>query len=343
MKTSSKVSRSRKNNNAHAVIDTIHLMKQNKVTYIVSAALIIAFLLLLFVYQVRTTQVAVKTTFGKPTAVRTNAGAYFKWPWPIQQVHHYDNRFQNFEVTYDETFTQDGYPIMTKIFVSWRIASPKEFLQSFSGLQDRAQEKLEGLLSEAKNSVVSSHPFAHFISAEEEAVQLTQMENEILEQVHDQALKRFGIEVGFLGFNQLGVPESVTTNVFSRMEAERQKAINRLRGEGEQVAMEVRSKAQSKRSEILAEARAEATRIRGRADAIAAEQYKVFEKNPQFAELILKLNSLERSLQERSTLILDERTVPFDLLIKGAKATTRTNLPESGSGTASDIAKGKEE
>ena len=76
-------------------------MKKNSLTLIIGAALIVLFALLLFVFQVRTTQVAAVTTFSKPTGEITNAGAYFKWPWPVQKVYYFDKRVQNFEAKPD--------------------------------------------------------------------------------------------------------------------------------------------------------------------------------------------------------------------------------------------------
>ena len=43
-------------------------MKRNLLTVVIGAVLIVIFALLLFVFQVRQSEVAVVTTFGKPTA-----------------------------------------------------------------------------------------------------------------------------------------------------------------------------------------------------------------------------------------------------------------------------------
>ena len=65
--------------------------------------LLLVFGLLLFVFQVRQSEVAVVTTFGNPTRPITDPGAYLKWPWPIQKVDLYDNRVQTTAVTGEET------------------------------------------------------------------------------------------------------------------------------------------------------------------------------------------------------------------------------------------------
>ena len=54
--------------------------------------------------------------------------------------------------------------------------------------------------------------------------------------------------------------------------------------------------------------------MRGSAEAEAAKYYEIMEKNPELAIFLQKLNTLEQTLKERSTLILDGQTPPFDLL-----------------------------
>ena len=72
-------------------------MKRNPLTLVIGLLLIVIFGLWLFVFQVRTTEVAVVTTFGSPTRPITEPNLYFKWPWPIQKVWTFDRRVQNFE------------------------------------------------------------------------------------------------------------------------------------------------------------------------------------------------------------------------------------------------------
>ena len=43
-------------------------MKRNSLTIIIGAVLVVIFALLLFVFQVRQSEIAVVTTFGKPTS-----------------------------------------------------------------------------------------------------------------------------------------------------------------------------------------------------------------------------------------------------------------------------------
>ena len=59
---------------------------------------------------------------------------------------------------------------------------------------------------------------------------------------------------------------------------------------------------------------AESLRIKGDALAQASKELSVLEENPELAIFILQLNALRESLKDRSTLILDQKTTPFNLL-----------------------------
>ena len=103
---------------------------------------------------------------------------------------------------------------------------------------------------------------------------------------------------------------------------ERQRLVQRFQGEGESQSIQIRTTADRDRDEILAKAEAEAKRIVGEGDAKAAQAYKVFEQAKELALYLLGLNALEQTLKERATLILDERTPPFNLLNQKVETTT---------------------
>jgi modulator of FtsH protease HflC len=290
-------------------------MRKNNLTVVVGIILVIIFVLLLFTFQVRQTDTVMVTTFGRPTRTETEPGLKFKWPYPIQKITRFDNRTQNFEDDFEETYTRDNYNMLAMVYVGWKIANPSIFFNTFpSGKPEAAHPALKSLIRDAKNSAVGRHAFSDFISTDAKQLKFVEIEQEILQSIKDNAMKRYGIGIEFLGIKKLGLPESVTQKVFDRMTAERQREVERLKAEGEAAAMRIKSKADADRDAIIAQAEAKATEIRGQADAKAAESFKVFRDNPELAVFILQLNALEQSLKNRTTLILDENTPPFNLL-----------------------------
>ena len=290
-------------------------MNKNHLSIGVGGLLLVIFALLLLFFQVRETEVAMVTTFGKPTRDIPDPGVKIKWPWPIEKVHRFDKRIQNFEGKFEEALTSDQRPLLISVYVGWRIADPKVFLPRFGdGSVAEAERSLESLVGSAKSTVIGKHPLSHLVSADEKELKFTDIEREMLGAIQTQARSSYGIEIRFLGIKRLGLPESVTTKVFDRMKSERQLLVNQIQFEGEEQAMNIRSTAERERDRLLADADAQATRIRGEADAEAAKSFAVFKQNPELANFILKLNALESTLKERTTLILDQRTPPFDLL-----------------------------
>ena len=165
---------------------------------------------------------------------------------------------------------------------------------------------------------MGKHPFSHFVSTDKKELKFGEIEQEMLTAIQPSALSNYGIDIKFLGIKQLKLPESVTQKVFDRMIAERQREIDNLRSQGEAQAIGIRSAADLERDRIRATADAEATAIKGQADAAAAKSYAAFEQNPSLAIFIRDLRALEEVTKDRTTLILDERTRPFNLLTRPA-------------------------
>ncbi len=239
-------------------------MKRNLLTIVIGALLIVIFALLLFVFQVRKSEVAVVTTFGKPVNNIDKPGAYFKWPWPIQKVYKFDQRIQNFEDKYSENLTSDQINLLTSVYVGWKISDAKTFFPKFAGGSvEAAQRMLESTLRSAKSAVITKHTLAEFVNANPKDLQFEAIEKQIAEAVQAQLqTNNCGMELEFLGFKKIGLPESVTQAVFARMTSDRQILINKYTYEGEAEAQKIKSAADRQASEVVNNAVADATRIR---------------------------------------------------------------------------------
>ena len=292
-------------------------MNKRRISIIAGIVLLLIFASILFIFQVRQSQVAVVTTFGSYSRTIGQPGIQFKLPWPIQKVYRFDNRLQNFERKFEQTTTGDAKPLIIEVYVGWRISDPKIFLERFNGDMMKAEQNLESLVRDAKNSVIGQHPFSDLISPREEDLKFDDIEAEIVKAVQTEAKDDYGIDVQYAGIKQLGLPESNTQKVFERMRADRQRLVKQFQGEGESRAMEIRSKAEAESTRILNEARAQAIEIEGQAEAQANEYYKVFQENPELAELLLGLEALEAATKEKTTIVADPNTPPFNLFREG--------------------------
>ncbi|MHB8521803.1 MAG: protease modulator HflC [Limisphaerales bacterium] len=305
-------------------------MKRNYLTLFTGAVLVVIFALMLFMFQVRQNEVAIVTTFGRFSHSITNAGPGFRWPLPIQKVYKFDNRLQDFESKFDQITTRDARNVLISVFVGWRINDPRMFLERFdNGDMTVAEQSLEQLVRNTKNSVIGGHVFSELISTNRTALKFDEIEQEMLMNLQPQARDHYGLDVEFIGIKQLGLPESITAKVFDRMRSERNRLVKEFQSQGDARAQEIRSGAERERKAILARAEADAIDIQGQGDLEATRYYAVFAQNPELANFLQKLRALEDSLKDRTTIVLDQQTPPFDLLNgKAAESTAPTLKPE---------------
>ena len=293
-------------------------MKRNTLLLAAGGVVAALFILLQVLFTVREGEAVVVTTFGKPVRAITEAGLYARAPWPVQRVYRFDNRVHTLEGAFEETLTRDGKNILVAVYAGWRIQSPIQFLERI-GTVEQAERNLDALLRSQKNAVLGQFPFSALVNTNTAEVKFEQIEQQMLTVVQPEAVNRYGVTVQFLGIRKIGLPESITEKVFARMKAEREEIAERYRSEGEGEAIKIRAAADSQRNQLLAQAEADAKRIRAEGDAKAAESYQVFEKNPDLAMFLRKLEVLEGTLKKKSTVVLSTETEPFDLL-QGDKA-----------------------
>ena len=276
-------------------------MKNRKAISLVTGfVLAIIFALMMFAFQVRQTDIVVVTTFGKYSKSISEPGLYWRMPWPIQRIHRFDCRTQNFERAFEQTSTKDAINILITVFGGWKVTNPQLYLESLNGDKLKAETALEPLIRNAKNIIIGQHLFSDIVSTNDANIKFDEME--------------------FIHIKQLGLPESITTKVMDRMRAERDTRVKQFQAEGEKEAQIIRAQADNEASRILAEANARSIEITGAAEAEASKYYAILEKNPDLAIFNFRRSALENSLKNRTTLILDSQTTPFNLL-KSANTT----------------------
>jgi membrane protease subunit HflC len=302
----------------------------------------VIFLGALVAFEVKETEHAVVLRFGKPriesgdTVKVYSPGLHLKWPYPIETVWYHDNRLQCYELRrgqVEQVQTADDYQVIVTTFVLWRVGDPGLFLKRV-GTAEEAEKKLDDVVRNSRNIAIGRHSLTELINVDPTQVRIPEIEKGILAHAQEVARSRYGIDLEHLGFKHLGFPETVSTKVFARMRAERNRKSEKYRAEGKRDAQRIRAEADLAASELLSAAEAEAKRTRAEGDRDAAEYYAVFRSNPDLAAFLRKLDSLRESLSEKTTLILDTRTPPFDLFQPEAFDLEKgLTLPKQAGGT----------
>lgn len=264
-------------------------------------------------FQVRQTEFALVTTFGKPVRELTEPRLYFKWPPPIQRVHKFDSRLRVFEAELGETTTKGAVPIIVNTYVVWKIARPLDFFNAVGTVRE-AENKLRSQLSNTQNEVIGQHSFSEFINSDVEKIKFEEIEEEMLASLQKAVAEDYGIEVQALGIKQLKVSKDVSKDIFERMQAERNAMTQNTISEGTAEAGKIRADAEMKKTILLSTAESRAKTIRGEGDAEAAKYYEMLQAEPELAMFLRDIEALKKILEKRSTIILSTDSEPFKLL-----------------------------
>lgn len=257
---------------------------------------------------------AVVTRFGAPKAIVQEAGLHWKLPWPFEKVYVFDKRQHYYDTSYIETLTKDKKNIILQTYVVWNISDALKFLQS-TGSRETAEMNLDSLITNAKNGILGRYNLGALVSTNKDELRLGEIEDGILTEVEEQALSRYGIKISQVGLKKLGLPEANTTHVFEQMRSERLKYVEQLKAEGERDANIIKNEADVKVAQLKAEGTEEAAKIKGEAELEAAKVYaEAQKKNPEFYSYLRRLESAEKILGDKATLIFRSDTPPFDVL-----------------------------
>jgi len=280
---------------------------------ILIAVIFLVMVVYLVTFQVRETESAFVTRFGKPVREVNEPGLYGKWPTPIEQVHKFDSRMRVLEAELGETTTSGTVPIIVNTYVVWRVAEPLKFLNAVKTIEN-AESKLRNQINDTQNRVIGQHAFGEFVNSDPDRIKFDDIQKEMLADLKAPVLKDYGIEIKTLGIKQLKISADVTKQVFERMKAERQRSTDRTISEGDAEAVRIRTEANKKRDVLLAAAEARAKTIRGQGDAEAATYYKMLEEDPQLAIFLRNLEALIATLKDRATIVIPADADPFRLL-----------------------------
>lgn len=270
-------------------------------------------------YVVDATEQVVRTRFGRPIEIVTEAGLHARVPF-VDGVIRLDKRLQPFDPPSAEFLTQDKKNLVVETFLLWRIADPKHFLETLGG-REAAEARLSDLSSSELAAALGTVPMSRLISSQPDEAKLSDVTAAVERRVRARAEEDYGIEVETLGVRRLGFPEQNLASVFERMRSERQRIARRLRSEGEEQALRIRAQADRDKSKLLADATRQAAEIRGAGEAEAARLYSAAAaKDRDLFRLVQSLDAYEKMLATGTTAVLPADSPLLRVLVDGPPA-----------------------
>ena len=259
--------------------------------------LIILFVLSTIIVVDETEQIVI-LQFGKPVQTITNPGLNFKFPAPIQVSNSFDKRLLEYDVPPEEILIRDKKSLIIDNYVRWRIVDPLLFLQTVRAIPT-AKTRLDDIVYSELRQELGNHDMAEIITETRELI----MEKVTI--ASNEETSKYGIEVIDVRIRRVDLPRENEASIYARMEAERKRQANKFRSEGEEEAQKIRAATDRDKTVILAEAYKTAQKIRGEGEAEALDIYaKSFSKDPDFYEFLRTLETYEKVIDKKTTLVL---------------------------------------
>jgi membrane protease subunit HflC len=258
---------------------------------VAALALLAAYGALFTVYQTRQ---ALVVRFGEPIRVITEPGLHVKIP-VFDTVITADNRILDLENAAQEVFASDQRRLVVDAFARYRITDVLAFYRTVNNIES-ANSRLSSLLNAALRRVLGEATLIHVVR-DERATLMARVRDQL-----DREARAFGIEVVDVRIRRADLPEQNSQAVYSRMQTERKRQADSIRGEGTQKSQEIRAKADRDVTVLVAEAQKQSEQIRGEGDAernrIFAEAYS---KDPDFFAFYRSMQAYETGLRSGDT------------------------------------------
>jgi len=281
---------------------------------VVGALVLLAILFVACTHILRQGAAVIISRLGRPVTVVSQPGLHWKLPWPIDVAAELDLRRRSFETRHTEMLTRDKKNIILLSYAVWQVDDPLLFYQSI-GETRRADEKLDGLITNAKIGVLGKYPLSALASVNSQDLKITEIEQELLRLTRPIASQKYGIYIASIGFRRLSLPKSNVTAVFKQMRAERKQFSAEFQAQGEQEAAKIRSETDLEVAKIEAQSAEQVARIGGEAEVTAAQIYsEAHRKDPNLYRFVRSLDTLETVIGSQSTVILRTDSAPFRLL-----------------------------
>jgi len=258
-----------------------------------------------FTYQVDERESALKLKFGKVDKTDIQPGLHGKIP-VYNTIKKFDNRILTLDVPPTEFPTSEKKYVKVDFFAKWRIADVEKYYLATSGVETKANQRLELILVDGLKNEFGKRTIQEVVSGERAEIM------DVIQIQSNREAQNFGIEVVDVRVSKIDLPENVSDSVYKRMRAERDRVAKDFRARGREQAEVIRAKADKERTVILANAYKEAEQIRGDGDAKSAEVYAdAFNRNQEFYSFTRSLKAYTNTFNSNNDVLIMEPDSDF--------------------------------
>ncbi|MGZ4956295.1 MAG: protease modulator HflC [Methylobacter sp.] len=271
-------------------------MTQNKILVGLAALLFIS---MMCIFTVSETEKAIKFRLGEIVKNDYEPGLHFKLPF-INNVKKFDKRIQTMEAKPERFLTAEKKNVIVDSFVKWRIGDVTTFYTVVAGDVDQANLRLDQIIKDAFRGEFGKRNIQQLVSTDRQAIR------EILIKNAKPLAADLGMEIIDVQVMRIDLPDEVSSSVFRRMEAERERVAREFRSQGAEAAERIRADADRQRVVTMANAFRDSEMLRGEGDAKSAEIYaKAYGADTEFFTFYRSLNAYKKTFTSSSMMVLD--------------------------------------
>ncbi|MDI1279229.1 protease modulator HflC [Methylobacter sp.] len=271
-------------------------MTQNKILVGLGVLLFIS---MMCIFTVSETEKAIKFRLGEIVKNDYEPGLHFKLPF-INNVKKFDKRIQTMEAKPERFLTAEKKNVIVDSFVKWRIGDVTTFYTVVAGDVDQANLRLDQIIKDAFRGEFGKRNIQQLVSTDRQAIR------EILIKNAKPLAADLGMEIIDVQVMRIDLPDEVSSSVFRRMEAERERVAREFRSQGAEAAERIRADADRQRVVTMANAFRDSEMLRGEGDAKSAEIYaKAYGADTEFFTFYRSLNAYKKTFTSSSMMVLD--------------------------------------
>lgn len=225
-------------------------------------------------------------------------GLHFKWPF-IYVARVFDTRIQTLAIDSSRIVTAEKKDVLVDFYVKWRIHNLAAYYTSTDGNEFQAETLLQQKLNDGLRAEFGKRNIREVVSGERIDIMA------ILKTYANESAQNLGIKIIDVRIKSIDLPTEVSTAVYERMRAERERVATEHRADGKAAAEAIRAKADANVTVALAKAKSDAKRIHGEGDATAAAIYATaYAKNPDFFAFYRSINAYVESFADKKDVLV---------------------------------------
>lgn len=274
-----------------------------------SAGIVVAILGLIIlwsaVFTVDERELAIRMKFGE--IIQADYGPGLHWKWPIiNNVLKFDKRVLTIDAKPESFFTGEKKDLIVDSYVKWRIRDVVTYFTTTGGDEMRAGSLLYQTIKTGLRDEFGKRTIQEVVAGDR---------TEIMGIMTEQAKKKaetLGIEVVDVRIKRIDLPSSVSSSVYNRMRAERERVARDFRSKGAESAEKIRADADRQSNVILAEAYRDSEVVRGEGDATAADTYaQAYGKDREFYQFYRSMDAYKKTFSNKGDIMLIEPDSEF--------------------------------